>query len=81
MSDPLSTPLASPLPNPIFDLSERVTMIPVVHGSAFFAREVRHRLKREAAQGWDCLAVALPPSFAAGVEESVERLPRVSVVV
>ncbi len=67
--------------NPVFDLSTRVTVLPVVHGSAFFAREVRRRLQAEAAGAWDCLAVALPPSFAAGVEEGVEGLPRVSVVI
>lgn len=68
-------------PNPVFDLSARVTVLPVVHGSAFFTREVRRRVRDEASQGLDCLAVALPPSFAAGVEEGVERLPRVSVVI
>ena len=67
--------------NPVFDLSARVIVLPVVHGSAFFAREVRRRLRHEAARGLDCLAVALPPSFAAGVESGVERLPRVSVVI
>ena len=67
--------------NSVFDLSGRVTVVPVVHGSAFFAREVRRRLRGETAATWDCLAVALPPSFAAGVEEGVERLPRASVVI
>ncbi len=67
--------------NPVFDLSAGVTILPVVHGSAFFAREARLRLRHEAGRGWDCLAVALPPSFAAAVEEGVERLPRVSVAI
>lgn len=67
--------------NPVFDLSERVTVLPVVHGSAVFARELYHRLQVERSGAWDCLAVCLPPAFAAGVEAGVDRLPRVSVVV
>jgi len=67
--------------NPVFDLSGRVTVVPVVHGSVFFAREVRRRLRIEVAGTWDCLAIALSPSFAAAVEEGVERLPRASVAI
>jgi hypothetical protein len=64
--------------NPILDFSERVTVLPVVNGSAEFSREVRKRLARAKS---DCLAVALPPSFAAPVEEAVGLLPQISVVV
>ncbi len=63
--------------NPVLDFSERVAVLPVVHGSAEFAMETRKRLKRTA---YDCLAVALPQSFAAPVEESVRLLPQISVV-
>jgi hypothetical protein len=69
----------SRLENPVFDVSCRLTILPVVHGSAFFAREVRQRLRQATTRGWDCLAIPLPPSFAAAVEDGVERLPRVSV--
>jgi hypothetical protein len=68
-------------PNPVFDLSDRVSVLPVVHGAAVFARQVRQRLRQEAGGPWDCLAVCLPPSFADEVEEGIARLPRVSVVV
>lgn len=67
--------------NPVFDLSERITVLPVVHGSAVFARETWHRLQAEKRGTWDCLAVSLPPSFAAAVEAGVERLPRVCAIV
>ena len=63
--------------NPVLDFSERVAVLPVVHGSAEFAMETRKRLKRTA---YDCLAVALPQSFATPVEESVRLLPQISVV-
>lgn len=62
--------------NPVLDFSERVAAIPVVHGSGFFAREVRRRLRAEA---FACVALPLPPSFAGPVEAGVARLPRVAV--
>ena len=65
------------LHDPVLDFSDRVAVLPVVHGSAEFARETRKRLKRA---NCDCLAVALPPSFAAPVEEAVGLLPQISVV-
>ncbi|MEW6751707.1 MAG: hypothetical protein AB1505_12140 [Candidatus Latescibacterota bacterium] len=65
-------------PNPVLDLSRRLTVLPVVHGSAQFALEVRRRLHE---QPCDCLAVPLPPSFAAAVEQGVGLLPRVSLAV
>ena len=62
--------------NPVLDLSARVAVLPIVHGSAFFAHEVRRRLQ---AGTFDCIAVALPPSFAAAVEDGLQRLPRIGV--
>ncbi len=63
--------------NPVFDLSPRLTVLPIVHGSAEFALLVRRHLRRNPC---DCLAVPLPPAFAAPVETGVEMLPRVSIV-
>ena len=62
--------------NPLLDLSRRLTVLPVVHGSADFALQVTRFLTEHP---YDCLAVPLPPSFAAPVEDGVELLPRVSV--
>jgi hypothetical protein len=56
--------------------SERVYVLPVIHGSGDFAQEVRDRLLRLEA---DCIAVPLPPSFQHEVEAGVEELPFVSM--
>lgn len=63
--------------NPVLDLSPRLSLIPIVHGSADFALEVRRRLRQTA---YDCLAVPLPPSFAEPLERGVAMLPQISVV-
>ena len=65
-------------PNPVLDLSSRVTVLPVVHGSGDFALEVRHRL---ADASYDCIALPLPPSFEHAVEEAVNALPLASIVI
>jgi len=64
--------------NTVLDLSPRLTILPVLYGSADFAVEVRRRLRSTT---FDCLAVALPPSFGTPVEEGIERLPRITAVV
>ena len=64
--------------NTIFDLSERLSVLPIIYGSGDFALEVRRRLL---AMRPDCVAVPLPPSFADAVERGVERLPQISAVV
>ena len=64
--------------NRVLDLSPRLSVLPLVHGSGDFALEVRRRLRQ--LEG-DCVAVALPPSFADEIERGVERLPQISVVV
>ena len=63
---------------PALSLSERTSMLPVIHGSGDFAIAVR-RLMLE--QKFDCLAVPLPPSFKESVLAAVEKLPAVSIVV
>jgi hypothetical protein len=64
--------------NAVFDLSPRLTLLPIVHGSADFGLEIVRRLQ---ASHYDCLALPLPASFAAAVEEGVEQLPQISVAV
>ena len=61
----------------VFRLGRNITLFPVVHGSGDSAVEVRRLML---SRRFDCLAVPLPPSFQADVEQSVEQLPRISVV-
>ncbi|MDP6506562.1 MAG: hypothetical protein QF886_23255, partial [Planctomycetota bacterium] len=58
-------------------LSERIKLLPVIHGSGDFALAVREEML---AHKWDCLAVPLPPSFKEQVEEGIDRLPSISMV-
>ncbi len=60
----------------IFKLGDRITVLPVIHGSGTYAREVRSRLLLNSP---DCLAVALPPEFQAGVERGIGLLPHISI--
>ena len=59
-------------------LGRHITVLPVVHGSGDFALEIRRLML---GQNFDCLAVPLPPSFQAKVEEAVQWLPNVSTVI
>lgn len=59
-------------------ISDRITALPVIHGSGDFAVEVRRMML---AQRFDCLAVPLPPSFGEAVFSAVDRLPAVTAVV
>lgn len=60
----------------IFELSEKVQLLPVIHGSGNFTREVRQRIL---SSGCDCLAVCLPPEFQTTVEEGLQKLPYISI--
>uniref|UniRef100_A0A7C4QWS5 Uncharacterized protein n=1 Tax=Schlesneria paludicola TaxID=360056 RepID=A0A7C4QWS5_9PLAN len=62
--------------NPL-ELSSRITVLPIIHGSGDFAVEVRRRLL---AEPFDCVAVPLPPSFQADVERAIDHLPQISLV-
>lgn len=53
-------------------LGDRITVLPVVHGSGSCALAVRQWLLEHAC---DCLAIALPESFKAHVLSAVESLP------
>lgn len=64
--------------NSVLDLSERLSVLPILHGSGDFALQVRRHLTN-----WspDCVALPLPPSFAEPVEQGVNRLPQISVAI
>lgn len=61
----------------VFRLSPRITILPILHASGDMAQEVRETL---VAGRFDCLAVPLPPSAEAPLEEGIEALPRISIV-
>ncbi|MBV09180.1 hypothetical protein [Rubinisphaera sp.] len=61
----------------LLKLSERIQLLPVVHGSGDYAIEVRRILLSEK---FDCLAIPLPEPFQASVETAVHQLPVISVV-
>ncbi|MFC1492009.1 hypothetical protein ACFLQ0_05440 [Nitrospinota bacterium] len=58
-------------------ISERISVLPVIHGSGDFTVEVRDRLLRMEP---DCVAVPIPPSFQEEVEAGILDLPSVSMV-
>lgn len=65
------------MPHDLFKFSERITVLPVIHGSGDFAVEVRRVMLEEK---FDCLAVPLPPSFKHDVEKAISSLPVVTMV-
>lgn len=67
----------SPLADGFLTISDRIRVLPIVHGSGDCALLVREELL---ARPYDCLAVPLPPSFQEDVESAVEELPRISAV-
>lgn len=62
----------------VFQLSPRVRVLPIRHGSGDVAQEVREALL---SRRTDCLAVPLPPSVEDPLEEAVDHLPFISIVV
>ena len=63
--------------NPVFRLSDRITLVPVVHGSGDCSVAVRRMMLEH---DFHCLAVPLPPSHQTLVEDGVRQLPRISVI-
>lgn len=59
------------------DFNDRVTCLPIIHGSGDFAIEVRRVMLTHK---FDCLAVPLPGSFQHDVERAIAFLPCVSMV-
>jgi len=60
----------------IFTLSDRVQLLPVIHGSGNFAAAARQSIL---ASGCDCLAVCLPPEFQSTVEAGIRKLPYITL--
>jgi len=59
-------------------ISPRISVAPVIHGSGDFAVELRRiMLSHE----FDCLAVPLPGSFQDAVEQGINHLPSISVAI
>lgn len=61
----------------VLQVDERLNLLPVVHGSADSATQVRHWLLEHPPK---CLAIPLPPSFFGPVMEGVLELPNPSIV-
>ncbi len=59
------------------NISDRISVLPVIHGSGDFAVQVRDRILGIEP---DCVAIPLPPSFQDEVEAGVDMLPYVSMV-
>ncbi|MCF8720591.1 hypothetical protein [Nitrospina gracilis] len=66
----------APATHDVFALGERIQVLPVVHGSGHFTREVRQRLL---ASGCDCLAVCLPPEYEPTVLRGLDLLPAITI--
>jgi hypothetical protein len=60
----------------IFTISDKIHVLPVVHGSGNYTAQVREAIL---STGGDCLAVALPPEFQTTVEQGLKLLPTVTV--
>jgi hypothetical protein len=63
--------------SPILQLTPKITLLPIIHGSGEFALAVRRVMLEER---FDCLAVPLSPSFQGDVERAIEFLPSPSLV-
>ena len=63
--------------HPFLQLSPRISLLPIIHGSGDFAIEVRRVMLSEE---FDCLAVPLPASFQEDVERAIAFLPSVTAV-
>ncbi|GJL53860.1 MAG: hypothetical protein NPIRA02_09920 [Nitrospirales bacterium] len=60
-----------------YQLSPRIRLLPVRHGSGDVAQEVREYLLTEPV---DCLAIPLPPSVEEPVETAITHLPHIQLV-
>ena len=61
----------------VLKFSDRVTALPIIHGSGDCALEVRRMMLENS---FECVAVPLPPSFQANVEFAVRGLPTATMV-
>ena len=62
----------------LLHLGERISVLPVIHGSGQFALTVRRWMLESE---FDCVAVPLPDSFRDPVESAVLNLPHPSIVI
>lgn len=62
----------------ILSLSDRIDLLPVIHGSGDMAIRVRQQMLEGE---YDCVAVPLPASFEPACLEAIEQLPIVSAVI
>jgi len=65
------------MPHDVLKISDKITCVPVIHGSGDFALSVRNLMLD---QRFDCLAAPLPASFQQHVEQAIGWLPAPSVV-
>jgi hypothetical protein len=64
--------------DPALQFSSRLTVLPIIHGSADFAVEVRRFLLDNE---FDAVAVPLPPSFRRAVLDGIEHLPTPTIAI
>ncbi len=62
----------------LLQLSSRITILPVIHGSGQFALTVRRWMLEHR---YDCVAVPLPESFREDVEHAILELPKPTIVI
>ncbi len=60
----------------VLKFSEKVSCLPVVHGSGDYAIAVRRVMF---SSHFDCVAIPLPPSFRKDVERGIEMLPNITI--
>lgn len=60
----------------LFSLSNRIEILPIIHGSGDFARLVRKKILNFP---FDCIAVSIPPSFKNTLETGVKLLPSITI--
>jgi len=60
----------------LFNLSNKIRFLPVIHGSTNFTRVIKNRLLSSLT---DCVAVALPPEFKPTIEAGINQLPSISI--
>ena len=62
--------------NEVLKLSSNIHILPLIHGSGSFSREIRDRILSTKS---DCIAVALPPEFQNSIEKGLDLLPQITL--
>lgn len=63
--------------HPLLKIGDRISVLPVIHGSADSALHVRKCMLEN---DYDCVAVPIPPSFQQNVERGIDLLPTPTMV-